>query len=177
MKRALIAVVDAARARLFAYEEGGDPRSQLRELRTMTNAERRERTGDLMTHTEQGRGLAADGPALGGRGGQGHTRGYQRSATDDHRDDQIAMHDYKFAKLIVDEVNALIKQDGFRHLIMIAAPKMLGELRQVDGVLHRDDLNVDQVSQDLTNFSNAQLHDHLSNMDLIPGRVRLAAAR
>lgn len=177
MKRALIAVVDAARARLFAYEEGADPRAQLRELRDMANGGRTERTGELMSNTEVGRGLAADGPALGGRGGQGHTRGYERSATDDHRDDQIAMRDHKFAKAVVEEVNALVNQDRFRHLILIAPPKMLGELRQVDGVLHRDDLAVDQISQDLTNFSTAQLHDHLSNMALIPGRVRLAAAR
>lgn len=177
MKRALIAVVDAARARLFAYEEGGDPREQLREVRVMANAARTERTGDLMSNTEVGRGLAADGPARGARGGQGTTRGYERSNPDDHRDDQIAMRDHKFAKAVVDEVNAFVNQDRFRRLILIAPPKMLGELRQVDGVLHRDDLAVDQISQDLTNFSTAQLHDHLSNMDLIPGRVRLAAVR
>ena len=87
------------------------------------------------------------------------------------------MHDHKFAKEVIAGVETLINQDGFRHLIMIAPPKMLGELRQVDGVLHRDDLKLDQVQQDLTNFSTAQLHDHLASMDLIPGRVRLAAAR
>lgn len=87
------------------------------------------------------------------------------------------MHDHKFAKEVITGVEALINQDGFRHLIMIAPPKMLGELRQVDGVLHRDDLQLEQVQQDLTNFTTAQLHDHLASMDLIPGRVRLAAAR
>jgi protein required for attachment to host cells len=168
MKRALIAVVDAARARLFAYEEGGDPRSQLRELKTFENADRTARVGETMSNTEPGRGLAADG---------GTTRGYARSATDDHRDDQVAMKDRKFAKEVIESVDAHINQDGFRHLIMIAPPKMLGELRQVDGVLHRDDLKLDQVQQDLTNFSTAQLHDHLASMDLIPGRVRLAVAR
>lgn len=168
MKRALIAVIDAARARLFAYEEGGDPRSPLRELRTLESPDRTARVGDTMSSTEPGRGVAADG---------GTTRGYERSATVDHREDQIAMHDHKFAKDVIASVDALINQDGFRHLILIAPPKMLGELRQVDGVLHRDDLQLDQVQQDLTNFSTAQLHDHLASMDLIPGRVRLAAAR
>ena len=143
----------------------------------MENAGRTERTGEMMSNTEVGRGLASDGPALGGRGGTGHTRGYERSATDDHRDDQVAMRDHKFAKEVIQSVDAHINQDGFRHLIMIAPPKMLGELRQVDGVLHRDDLKLDQVQQDLTNFSTAQLHDHLASMDLIPGRVRLAVAR
>jgi protein required for attachment to host cells len=168
MKRALIAVIDAARARLFAYEEGGDPSSPLRELRTFENPDRTARVGDTMSNTEPGRALASDG---------GTTRGYARSATDDHRNDQIAMHDHKFAKEVITGVEALINQDGFRHLIMIAPPKMLGELRQVDGVLHRDDLQLEQVQQDLTNFTTAQLHDHLASMDLIPGRVRLAAAR
>jgi protein required for attachment to host cells len=168
MKRALIAVVDAARARLFAYEEGGDPRAQLREVRTLENADRTARVGETMSNTEPGRGLAADG---------GTTRGYARSSTDDHREGQVAMKDHKFAKEVIEDVDARINQDGFRHLIMIAPPKMLGELRQVDGVLHRDDLQVDQVQQDLTNFSTAQLHDHLASMDLIPGRVRLAVAR
>ena len=32
---------------------------------------------------------------------------------------------------------------------------MLGELRQVDGVLHRDDLKLDQVQRDLANFGCA----------------------
>lgn len=178
MQRAVIAIVDAAHARIFAYEEGADPTLQLHELQDLSSAGRQLRVGETVSNTEPGRSSASDGPALSANnGGQTHTRGYERSATDDHRDAKVEEMDSKFAKQVVQAVDALINQDGYRHVIVAAGPKMLGALRNADGVLSRADLQVEEIPKVLTTLSVAQLHDHLAAQGLVPPRRRLAAAR
>jgi len=170
--------VDAAHARIFAYEEGADPTLQLHELQDMSSAGRQARVGETVSNTEPGRASASDGPALSvNRGSQTHTRGYERSATDDHRDAKVEEMDTKFAKEIVRVLDGLINQDGYRHLIIAASPKMLGALRNADGVLSRADLKVEEIAKVMTTMTVAQLHDHLAAQGLIPARRRLAAAR
>jgi hypothetical protein len=44
-------------------------------------------------------------------------------------------------------------------------------------VLRRDGLKLDEVDRDLAQLSNAQLHDHLAQLGIIPPRQRIAAAR
>src|SRR5512142_2081584 len=97
MKRALIATIDATRARLYGYEEGADPANQLRELRDLANIGRPHHVRDAVSSSEPGRGLASDGTASGG-GPHGTTKGYERSATVDHRDAKVSVMDAKFAR-------------------------------------------------------------------------------
>jgi protein required for attachment to host cells len=177
MKRAVIAIVDAAQARLFAYEEDADPAHQLYEIRDLRSPGRKLRVGELVSNTEPGRASAADGPADSVQGQANHTRGYARSATDDHRDAKVAEMDAKFARDVIEALDEIISKDGQRHLILAAGAKMLGELRQQQGVLNRPDVRIDEIPKILTTLSVAQLHDHLAGMDLIPPRRRLAAAR
>lgn len=178
MKRALIATIDASRARLFAYDEDADPAGQLRELRDLVSIDRPHHVRDAVSSTEPGRSLAADGAAPGkGKGAHGSTTGYERSATVDHRDAKMGELDLKFAKYVVEQIEEVVNQDGYHHLILAAPPKMLGQLRKADGVLHRADLRVDDLTQELARLSVAELHDHLAAQGLIPPRRRLAAAR
>ncbi|HSD87596.1 MAG TPA: host attachment protein [Kofleriaceae bacterium] len=176
MKRVLIATIDATRARLFAYEEGAAPALELRELRDLVSIERPHHVRDAVSSTEPGRAGAADGPAQG-NGPHGTTTGYERSATDDHRDARMDELDLRFARQVVQQIEELVNQDAYQHLIISAPPKMLGQLRKVDGVLQRADLHIDDLPQELAHLSVAQLHDHLAARDLIPPRRRLAAAR
>jgi len=176
MKRALIATVDATRARLFAYEEAADPALQLRELRDLVSIERPHHVRDAVSSTEPGRALAADGPARG-NGPHGTTTGYERSATDDHRVARMGELDLRFARQVVQQIEEVMNQDGYQQLILAAPPKMLGQLRKADGVLHRGDLQIDDLPQGIAHLSVAQLHDYLAARDLIPPRRRLAAAR
>jgi protein required for attachment to host cells len=167
MKRACIAIVDASRARLYAYEEEAEPGRELREVRDLTNPGRRLKDSEQFSETR---------PPLGQSGRPGPS-GEPGSTKDDHRDDHISMMDQKFAKEIVEEVDKLIRSDGFGHLIMIASPKMLGELRKANGSLKRNGLVVDEIPRELANLTGTQLHDHLASLDLIPGRQRLKLAR
>ncbi|NVB83967.1 MAG: host attachment protein [Kofleriaceae bacterium] len=164
MKRACIAVVDALRARLYTYEEGGDPTHQLSEKQDLVNAGRRLKVGDMVSNNEPGMDVSPGGARA-------------RSQTDDHRDAKVEEMDSKFAREIVENIERLVNEDGFRHLIVVASPKMLGLMRQADGVLHRPDLTIDEISRDLAKLTSSQLHDHLASMKLIPARVRLATAR
>ncbi|HUS28844.1 MAG TPA: host attachment protein [Kofleriaceae bacterium] len=178
MKRAVIAIVDAAQARLFTYEEeGADPAQQLHEIKDLANPGRKLRIAEQVSNSEPGRASASDGPALPMHGGVTHTRGYERSATDDHRFAKEAEMDAKFARVVVDALNEIINRDGFRSVILAAGPKMLGELRQQDGVLRRPDVEIHEIPKTLASLSVAQLHDHLAALDLVPPRRRLSAAR
>jgi protein required for attachment to host cells len=170
MKRACIAIVDASRARLYTYDEAGDPTHQLAEVKDLVNVGRRMKVGDTVSNSEPGVSWSSkDGGANGGANA--------RSSTDDHRDAKVDELDTRFAKEIVQNIESLVNEDGFRHLIVVASPKMLGLMRQTDGVLHRADLTIDEISRDLAKLTSAQLHDHLASMNLIPPRVRVAAAR
>ena len=167
MKRACITTVDAARARLYMYQEDADPGKELREVRDLTNPGRRLKDSELFSESR---------PSLSKPGRPGPT-GEPGSTKDDHRDDHIANMDMKFAKEIVEELDKLMRLEGLGHLIMIASPKMLGELRKANSSLKRNGLIVDEIPRDLANLTGTQLHDHLASIDLIPGRQRLKIAR
>jgi protein required for attachment to host cells len=175
MKKAVIAIVDAAQARLFGYDE--EAADQLHELRDLVSVGRKLRVGELMSSSEPGRASASDGPAVSVRGAASHTHGYARSATDDHRDAKVGEMDARFARDVVQALDEIIHKDGYRRIVIAASAKMLGELRRHDGVLHRADVKVDEIPKILTTRSVAQLHDQLAAMDLLPARRRLAAAR
>ncbi len=170
MKRACIAVVDAARARLFTYQEAAEPGRELREVRDLTNPGRRLKDSELFSESR---------PPLAPRGGTGPTSGGISGGPgkDDHRDDNIAERDARFAKEIVEELDKIVRAEGYGHLILIASPKMLGELRKTNGTLKRNGLTVDEIPRDLANLTGTQLHDHLASLDMIPGRQRLKMAR
>src|SRR5688500_7682369 len=118
MKRALIAIVDAAHARLYTYQQVGDAEPTLREFRDLVSAGR-----------QHGMELFSD-KKPGNRWQEGG-----RGSTDDHRMDHLSEMDSKFAKVIVDEVSRTARDEGFHHVILVASPRMLGELRQVDAPL------------------------------------------
>jgi protein required for attachment to host cells len=154
MKRALIAIVDAAHARLYTYQgENGD--AALREQRDLVNAGRQ--AHGMFSTTKPGANRWSP----------------IRNSTDDHRDDHIAEMDVRFAKVVVDEVARLAREEGFAHVILVAGPQMLGELRRANGALR--DFSVDEVAQDLAWLTSPQVHDHLAAMNLIDPRPRAFA--
>lgn len=175
MKRAIIAVIDAAQARLFGYDE--EAVDQLHEIQDLRSAGRKLRVGETVSNTEPGRASASDGPAMSVQGTATHTRGYARSATDDHRDAKVGEMDARFARDVVQALDEIVAKEGYQRVIIAASAKMLGELRRHDGVLTRADIKVDEIPKILTTMTVAQLHDQLASMDLIPPRRRLAAAR
>lgn len=149
MKRACVAIVDATRARLYTYEQGGeDPAHELREVVDLVNPARRQRPSELFS--------------------DGH-------AFDDHRDAHIENYDVQFARDVVIAIDRVARDGAFEHVILVASPKMLGELRKVDDVLHREGMVMDEIPRDLAKLTSPQLHDHLAQLKLLPPRQRPGA--
>jgi len=159
MKRACIAIVDAAHARIYSYQQLDQRAPTLQEERSLANAGRQEH--DKFSTTKPGNRWQE-----GGRG-----------STDDHRNNNVAMQEEKFAKVVVDEIVKLVREQGFPHVIVVASPKMLGQLRQADGVLRKMEIGFDEIAQDLAWLSSPQVHDHLAAMKLIEPRPRAPYTR
>jgi protein required for attachment to host cells len=155
MKRACIAIVDAAHARLFSYQPSDDAtESTIREERDFVNAGR------------QAHGKFSD-TKPGNRWQEGG-----RGSTDDHRLAQIADHEEKFARLVTDELAQLVRDRKFRDLILVASPKMLGVLRPLVEPVRRSGIAVVELAQDLSGMTMPQIHDHLADLGLIASRPR-----
>lgn len=155
MHRTCIAVVDAARARLFTLErraEGGDLREELAEQRDLVNPARRQRPSELFSESRPGLSRTGD----------------VQYGLDDHRDAHIANLDAEFSRAIVGELAALLRDAGARRLILCASPRMLGELRQASEELRRDDLTIDEVPRDLVKLSPSDLRAQLTSYGLLP---------
>ena len=151
MKRACIAVVDATRARIYTFQSSPEraPVDQLEEHVDLVNPARRMRPAELFSSA---------------------------TAFDDHREHHLDEMDAQFARDIVGEIERLVRDGAYAHVIVVASPKMLGELRRADGVLHRADIVLDEVPRDLAKLTSPQLHDHLASRGIIPPRQRLDRA-
>lgn len=175
MKRALIATVDAAKARIYLYQEQTNPGFELTEIADLDNPGRRLPDHDVFSESR---------PALKGNsqrratvGGDHSDQGAPGAASDDHRDAHRQELDGRFAKLIASTLDEQVTRRKLGHLVLCAGPKMLGALRSVCGTLHRDGIVFEEIEKDLSNMSVAQLHDYLANAGIVPGRQRRVAAR
>ena len=162
MKRVCIVAADATRARLFTFEELGDPddvqTQELRERKTLVDPLRRRRPSEIYSDTRPGLDRAPSG------------RGF---ALDDHRDASRRHRDREFAADIADAIEEVTRAHGCTRLILTASPRMLGYLRELGRV---DRLELCEIDRDLARLSAAQLHDHLAHRGLLPARERIAAA-
>ena len=159
MKRACIAVVDATSARLYAYEQDTeDPAHELREVADLSNPGRRLRPSERFANSGGSQAPGAPGHSF-----------------DDHREHNVDDKDLRFARDVVAELDRLVRDRAFGHVIVVASPNMLGDLRKVDGVLHREGVVVDEIPRDLAKLTSPQLHDHLASLKLPPPRQRPGA--
>lgn len=162
MKRACIAFVDATRARICEYDERNSPGHELNEVTDLVNPGRRHIAEVFEDETG------------GNRTGGG---GAQSTATDDHRRNFVDERDSKFAREVVGALDKMVREQQFTQVVVVAGPRILGELRRHDAPLRREGLTLDEVERDITQLSNAQLHDHLAQLGVISPRARIAAAR
>lgn len=154
MQRACIAIVDAAHARLFTFDTDSAP--QLREVRDLVSPGRA--AHGMFTNTYY------------------HQR-FGHATRQDNRTDHIAELDTRFARTIVDEIDRVLVENDLERVILVASPKMLGTLRGVDGAMRRAPVVVDEIPQNLSWMTTAQLHDHLAAMSLIQPRERVMPDR
>ncbi len=59
-----------------------------------------------------------------------------------------ARGDHTFARDVVAEIDRIARADACDRVLVVASPTMLGELHQVDTVLHRDDLVLDEIPRE-----------------------------
>jgi protein required for attachment to host cells len=176
MKRACIAVVDAARARIFTFDEDASPGDELREVHDLANSGRRMKGSEMFSEARPGLASSGSQRRNGGPGNRSDA-GVPGSAFDDHRDAHIDELDSRFAKEVVDAIDQIVRDEKLVYCVLVAPPKMLGTLRKCNGILHRADLETHEVARDLTTVSQAQLHDQLAALDILPARQRLKIAR
>jgi len=153
MYRVLIAIVDAAVARLFSFERTSDGEGlhdQLTELGDLVNPARRLRPSELFS--DSGRGASHTGE-------HGYT-------LDDRREDHMARLDGDFAQSVATEL-ARLATDVDR-LVLCASPHMLGHLRDVTVELHRPGLIIDELPRDLVKLTPPQLRDQLASYGFLP---------
>jgi protein required for attachment to host cells len=165
MNRACIAIVDVTRARICEYDVRRSPGDELKEI------------GDLVNPGRRKVGENFEDNIPGERGSDLGTRTSHQQATNDHRTQFAESRDQKFAREVVAELERIVREGAFSNLVVVAGPRMLGELRKHDASLRREGLQLDEIERDLAWQSNAQLHDHLAQMGIIPPRQRMAAAR
>jgi protein required for attachment to host cells len=160
--RALIAVVDATRARLFTYQSAVDMQelASLHEESDLINVTRHRRPSELFS----------DSP------GSDRVRGFvpRGFAYYDHRDAHMAQFDAVFARDIGEQIAQVSRAGGYVRLILIASATMIGEMRKV---VRDRDLVIDEVPRDLVKLTPSQLHDRLAELRLLPARERLMSAR
>jgi len=155
MKRACVAIVDAAHARYFRYIRDDEGQSSLEEVE------------DKVSPGRQAHGMFAERPSRANSAGPGMPRA---STLDDHRADHIAELDTRFAKQIVEDLERIVRDENFAHLIVVASPKMLGRVRVELVALRRSGIAIDEIPQDLTRLTSPQVHDHLAALHLIDPR-------
>jgi protein required for attachment to host cells len=160
--RACIAIIDTTRARICEYDERNAPGEELHEVQDLLNPGRRH-IGAMFEQSQSSERT-------------GSSDSHQQ-ATDDHRGGYVDSRDQKFARDIVEAIERIVLGGSFKHLVLVAPPHMLGELRKYDDVLRREDLKLDEVERDLGGLSNSQLHDHLAHAGILGPRKRVAAAR
>lgn len=172
MKRACIALVDSAHARIYAYEDGEDPR--LDEVMDLVNVGRQGHQGfadAAPRRAETGRTHSVGGaPVTGASRTQMGGRGTQ----DDHRFRQIEEHETKFAKYVVTEIARYIREHEVEHVTFIAGPKTLGTLREQAGPLRQPAIVIEEVPEDLAWLTSSQVHEHLASINVIRPRRRVA---
>ena len=120
-----VIAADSSRARIFEVSERGD---KLQEIEDMFNPEGRQQEREVVTDREgrfgQGAnaGSSPSNPGPGARSNQAHTAEPQQT---------IREHDIEmFTKQVVRYIDQARNEHRFDKLRVIAAPKMLGLIRQ-----------------------------------------------
>ena len=160
--RACIAIIDATRARICEYDDRNAPGQELHEVSAHVNPGRRH-IGVMFEEAESGERTGSSSS--------------QQQATDDHREGYVDSRDQKFARAVVEDIDRIVRGGAFTHLVVVATPRMLGEVRKYAGVLHREGLKLDEIERDLGGLTDPQLHDHLAQAGIVAPRKRIAAAR
>ena len=153
-----VAVVDAARARLFVLEEARLPEVE--------SGPKLIEKLDLVNPEKQVPGREMFGNAKGGRnrspaGGQSH--GY-----DDHRDNHEQEFEKRFARQVTQEIEKCVRETHARHVVVAAEPRMLGILRPNLASLSRHGVEVRELARNVCKLAPAEIQELLAKAECVP---------
>jgi protein required for attachment to host cells len=155
MNRAGVLVADRMRARLFEVEPAN---GDVRHVYTLA-----ERVDLINTHpalSRQNKGEGS-GPRSMRNGPETFYSGY------DHEEADRTEEERQFAKEVAQEVLLSTKQYKMQKLLVIAAPKFLGALREHKHLLSHDLEEITELAKDLTRLSSADIRAYLEERSLV----------
>jgi protein required for attachment to host cells len=168
MQTPFIVLADRARARFFSIRRidvDGTETVDLVEQEDLVSPEHLLRDEQIYSSTKSGLRFP---PTRRGR----HT-----VTVDDHRDAHRREVDGKFAKSIVERMAELFDSARANELILVAEPRQLGFLRAAMEKWIPRDVQVIELSRDLTHLAADQIQAKLAGEGLLPPRVRLTVPR
>lgn len=156
MYGACIAIADASRARLFVYQRSAEAegvREQLVEHLDLVNPARRKRPFELYSDAA----------------GKNRTRRLHYGL-DDHRAAHLDQLDAEFARIVIHELERLLRMNQVQRVILCAGPGMLGALRGAAGALEHSRLVIDELPRNLVKLATPAIRDQLARYGMLPQR-------
>ncbi len=141
--KTLVLVADGARARFFRVDR---VRRGLDLVREATSERAREKTSEIATD-RQGRAFNSSG--LG-----------QRSAMEPHTDPQ-RLEKERFARTLAEILQSEVTEVGIERLILVAAPRTLGDLRAVLPAVVAERV-AEEIDKDLVGLDQRRLEERLA---------------
>ena len=153
-----IAVVDAAKARLFTLEEARLPEVE-------SGPKLVEKQG-LVNPDKMVPGHAMFGDAKGGRNRQ--PAGGQAHRYDDHRDNHEQEFEKRFAKTVATEIEKCVRAERATRIVLAAEPHMLGTLRKHLDALTKSGIALHELALNVCKLAPAEIQDLLAKNKLLP---------
>lgn len=151
-----VLAADSNRARFFELSSG----DKLNEIEDMFNPEGRQQEHEIVTDDEGRFGQGANGgssasnPGPGARSNQAHTSEPQQTA----REHDVEM----FTKQVVRYIDQARNEHRFDKLRVIAAPKMLGLIRQ-NLSKEAQKMVEEEIAKNITGLEGHQVEEYLRN--------------
>lgn len=160
--KVLVTVVDGTKARFLILEPVEFPEesegSHFVELDSLLNPSNEAQGQDLWSSTKTGRNLGA---------------GVQAHSYDDHRESHMAEYGRRFAQAIATHITNLVHNNEIQQLILVAAPQMMGFIREVITASALSHLPINELTKDLCNLKPLELQKYLAKQGLISDPIRI----
>jgi protein required for attachment to host cells len=157
----LVAAIDGSKARFLILAAAGvpglDPISQLIEYDGITLPEGELLGEELWSSTKTGRN----------RGPKGQSHSY-----DDHREHHELEFERHFAREIASQMNQLLQEHQIRKVLLVAAPQILGIMREALTSALPHTIQITDLNKDLTQLTAYEIHKYLAEKALLPAPQR-----
>lgn len=156
----LIAVIDRAHARFLTLEPAEIPGAgfTFTEHAGLTLPAGEASGAELWSSTKTGRN----------RGPQGQAHSY-----DDHRQEHMIEFERHFAHSIASHMNQIIQDRDLQAVFLVAAPQVLGLMRQALEPVLPQTIKLTEVTKDLCHLTPYEIQEYLAEQELIPAPTRL----